>query len=219
MDAPIIDMLTEEQLQELLEIRSKMTALQARYNEIISFASGRKQPANPASSGNPAPLADASAVLPPQKETNAAEISENQAPKKQPTEKPPLSGTQNSLKQAIVNILIEAGGTALPFNTIYSKLEAAGASLPETKPMLVVRKLLYDREAFLIVKGGLFKLRDNDDAGTPTGIIGSAGTPAPSPLKQAPSLIPIKTVVPDADKAPKPPSGNFTARLDAILNR
>ncbi|MBN1558128.1 MAG: hypothetical protein JW951_08280 [Lentisphaerae bacterium] len=57
-----------------------------------------------------------------------------------------------TLKEEICSIL-RAGSGPLTFEDIYEGLESRGAPLPDEKPKLVVRKLLYDRGTFEVSNG------------------------------------------------------------------
>ena len=184
MDAPNIKMLTEIQLKELLDIRSQMTALQARYDEIVNASTGSAQaatvsvspaqlPPSATTASTPAPAAPAAAaprpVMPPTPKAEEA------APVK-------VDGSVTaSVRQTLVKILTDAA-KPLPFNTIYSKLEASGTPLPEAKPMLVIRKILRDPSLFEVAKGGMFQIKTDAAA--------VEATPAPAPASPAPAAAP-----------------------------
>jgi hypothetical protein len=69
--------------------------------------------------------------------------------------KPDTAGDKSkggSLQDATVAVL-KAAGTPLDFESVFKKLEEAGAPLPAEKPKLVLRRILYDKNTFDVVKG------------------------------------------------------------------
>jgi len=91
----------------------------------------------------------------------------------------------SNVRQMIVTILAEAA-KPMPFNSIYAKLQASGIELPAEKPMLVVRKLLHNKELFDVVKGGMFQLHAEEDAASLTQAA-PAAAPSPAPAEPAPA--------------------------------
>lgn len=182
-------MLTEAELAEMLEIRRKIDALQARYNELAAKmaaagAGGQSQQSAVASppaeakqlsgtmsqssstagqsaGANSPPPSDQAAVLP------APGKSEQPSPEQGQN---PVASVQSpdrskwAVKDYIVDILRQAG-KPLPFDDIYKRLEATHAPLPKEKPMLAVRQILYNRSLFTVGRGGLFSLINQPSSG------------------------------------------------------
>lgn len=283
-----INMLSEADLKELLDIRTEITKLQKRYDEIMSgskpslpqstpapaatpatiTAPTQPQPAAPVSTATPisAPAAPQPAPTPkaetappspapvaprpvlaasqpqatPRPTPPAAKVAPAPAPQTAPAVSPKKaeegekikvdSSVTSNLRQALVQILTTAG-KPLPFNNIYSKLQEQNVELPESKPMLVVRKLLYDKTLFDVVKGGLFQIKADleitEDSSSPTqpATAEPAATVQPTPVPQNTAPITPKQppITPDAQvqnvTPPKKSSSSFSARLDAILNQ
>lgn len=226
MDTPTVNMLTEDQLKELLDIRAKMSALQNRYNEIL--ASGGVQPTAPAPQAQPAAApaatpapapspaaqpaptpvsapAPAPAAAAPAAPAAAKPVAAAPAPKQEEQQPVKVAGSVTSnVRQALVNILTDAG-KPLPFNSIYAKLEASGTELPASKPMLVVRKILHDASVFEVAKGGAFQIKTDAEeapAATPAATAASPAPVAPA-APAAPAAVP--RAVPVAPAAPATP--------------
>ena len=58
----------------------------------------------------------------------------------------------DELRETIISILFEAG-VPMTFEKLYQKLQTSGVQLPEDRPKLVVRKLLYSPKLFRMLRG------------------------------------------------------------------
>ena len=267
MEGPNINMHSESQLKELLEIRAQMTTLQTRYDEILRAASTpatapavsqAPQPAAPTLAPTPAapvnatpsPAPTLAPVAAPQAPASAAKSApapqEAIVPQAKQEAAAPVkiaSSVTVNVRQTLVTILTKAG-KSLPFNLIYTKLQATGVELPPTKPMLVVRKLLHDTSLFAVAKGGQFQIKPADDSAAPASAsttaaalapaptatpiatpVAVAATPTqPTPVVQAKPAAPLPT--PPAPALAQPSlvaptqkaASSFSSRLDSILN-
>ncbi len=160
---------TVEELQEMMELRKQMEALQLRYAAILERplkASGELPPASsptaPATSSSaaappvaPSAVAAAPAAPVPEKPAATAPAAPvaPAAPASSPT--PPAAPAADapkpgSLRESITAVL-KAAGKPLSFDQIYAALEAGNYKLPEQKPKLVVRKTLFNKAAFAMV--------------------------------------------------------------------
>jgi hypothetical protein len=167
-----INMFSTEELAQMLEIRKQMDHLQHRYDAIVKAAHARLAAA-PGGAAAPAPKPDtpgreeprpaipqAAAPAPAPAKSDAAGAGASKTEPERPAapSAPALKGSPaaeakgGSLKDAVVAVL-KAADAPLDFETVFQKLEEAGAPLPEEKPKLVLRRILYDKNAFDIVKG------------------------------------------------------------------
>ncbi|MCX7590822.1 MAG: hypothetical protein N2255_04255 [Kiritimatiellae bacterium] len=154
-----INMLTPEEIAELAEIRRKMEELQARYDALVARAHplggpGLAVPQMPSSANV---VSDASVAS---GSTGAAQVSRPE-PRSDLTS-PPQTGAVPSasperpfagmkLSDAVIAVL-RAAGQPLPFEIIFKRLQEGGAPLPNEKPMLAVRQVLYNQKLFTVEK-------------------------------------------------------------------
>lgn len=141
-----VNMLTENELKELAEIRKQVAALQERYDRILSgsragtsgktCAQGATASAGTASAGPPADASSANSPVAPGAPANST----------------PAADAACDLVDAVKRI-VAAAGAPLGFNEIYERLEKAGVPLPKDKPKLLLRRILYNRKMFRTEQG------------------------------------------------------------------
>ena len=156
MVEPRINMLSQEEIAELAEIRKKMEELQARYDALVARA-------HPLGRPGLAPLVEvqvsdstASAAVPSTAPTPPAPAPSPAATAPSTPVPTPASSTKPlaglKLSEAVVAVLREAGHP-LSFEAIFKRLQEDGALLPAEKPMLAVRQVLYNQKLFTVERG------------------------------------------------------------------
>lgn len=180
--ADTIDMLSVEELTELLELRAKMDEIQARYNELTDRlrASGTTilsskpdftkakdaldaaeaattpaAPSMPPKLPSPAPAPAAPAPKPP----DGASAKPPPVPGPAPT--PAATGKKENkatLTDRCVKILKDEG-KGMTFDQVYAKLETDGYPMPEDKPKLRIRAVLQNKTDVFAAARGEFTLK------------------------------------------------------------
>lgn len=212
-----VNMLGEQELAELLEIRRQMSVLQARYDAIVA-RSGAGASLSLSNAGNVPTTISSPAVsrpaVPERAVTAPVPPASSPAPVKAPASAmsspvatkvpaptpvpsvPAVGGVTavvppagaSPLSAALMGIISKAG-KSLSFEEIYKRLEQDYPALvPADKPKLVVRKVLYDRSYFKVVVNGLFALMDGVDSSTATTV--SRVPEAESPAPAVPDPVP-----------------------------
>jgi len=178
----IKEMLSVEELQEMVDVRKKIDKLLLRYNELMGRHTGAATMGASASPEpqkkvpeSPAPVVEEKAPEPPKpvEEKKAPEPPAPAEEKKSPVEEkkaePPSEKKDDPAKADTpaaapaaggitnaekVRAILKAAGKPLSFEEVYAALEKSEYDLPATKPKLVIRKVLYNpANSFTIHKG------------------------------------------------------------------
>ena len=161
-------LLTVEELTELAEIRKKMDALQARYDQLTSKLDKKKAtaPAGQVASQGQKMRVEKTPEKSPAKEPEKSHptvpgdvpaTGPAKATQTEPHRVPPCEPGKKTLKESVRDALLKSG-KPVSFDEIYRQLEANGAPLPADKPKLALRKVLYNRQQFK-VENGRFTLK------------------------------------------------------------
>jgi len=153
-------MLTVEELTELAEIRKKMDALQARYDELTSKLDRKEATAL---TGKVASQGQKTIVGRTPERSPAKELEKSRpavpggVAATKPAKVPPCEPGKKTLKESVRDLLLKSG-KPMDLDAIHRQLEANGVPLPADKPKLALRKVLYNREQFK-VENGRFRLK------------------------------------------------------------
>ncbi len=182
-----IDMLSVEELAELVELRREMERIQGRYNALVSKlrGTGTTMPSvDPVVAAAVAPKAVSSAaaavappptpapapapaaapgpaptpVAPKTAPASAPSAPAPAAPPKVAVPAPSSSDDKVTVSDRCRTILAAAPEAGLSFEQIYTALEGDGHPMPESKPKLQVRAILQKNDDFEVVRG-LYKLK------------------------------------------------------------
>lgn len=173
------------------------------------------QPAPQPAPGMPTPIPIAQPgpmpVAPPVPAPQPTDTPEQEGPEEAPPPVATLPSTPAqpdaswTIKDRIINILAYSED-GMTFPKLYAALEEDGCPMPRQKPKLVIRKALYNKTYFDILKGGVFLLAEGVAPPAPASspASGTEAVPIPEPVPEPEPESSLAEAATDNTPAPAP---------------